>query len=332
MPRNASARFAALLSASLLVAPAAVQAQKALVYCPVGIDASGCNAIVTALNASPSPFPGGVDGGYDGSQGTVDLATADLSGYAVFVVPSLADGAGTQPYGLLRDATIAARLQAAFMGRVAVWSGTPDVGSTNRSAKDGLIRNLASWARPDAAGTHGPGVVALQDNSDDAAARYGWLGSISSMSVSPDTTLQLYSNVQVLTSTGQEILTNSSGLQIGYTNMASFGLISGWHLGIEADATGGQTGSRRPGDDRGRSVRRRIATVTPTGRTIPAGTRSPSPAPDGSRARRSACCSRGRIPRSTRTSLPQPRADADGHILDQTVRHRLARSRRAVHC
>ncbi len=116
MPRNASARFAALLSASLLVAPAAVQAQKALVYCPVGIDASGCNAIVTALNASPSPFPGGVDGGYDGSQGTVDLATADLSGYAVFVVPSLADGAGTQPYGLLRDATIAARLAGGVHG------------------------------------------------------------------------------------------------------------------------------------------------------------------------------------------------------------------------
>ena len=240
MPRNASARFAALLSASLLVAPAAVQAQKALVYCPVGIDASGCNAIVTALNASPSPFPGGVDGGYDGSQGTVDLATADLSGYAVFVVPSLADGAGTQPYGLLRDATIAARLQAAFMGRVAVWSGTPDVGSTNRSAKDGLIRNLASWAKPDAAGTHGPGVVALQDNSDDAAARYGWLGSISSMSVSPDTTFDVYSNVQVLTATGQQILTNSSGLQIGYANMATYGLVAST-TGSSSDATGGRT-------------------------------------------------------------------------------------------
>ena len=80
-------------------------------YCPVGIDASGCNAIVTALDASPSPFPGGADGGYDGSQGTVDLASADLSGYAVFVVPSLADGAGMQPYALLRDATIAARIR-----------------------------------------------------------------------------------------------------------------------------------------------------------------------------------------------------------------------------
>ena len=106
----------------------------------------------------------------------MDLASADLSGYAVFVVPSLADGPDVQPYALLRDATIAGRIQAAFMGRVAVWSGTPDVGSTNRAAKDGLIRNLAAWAKADAAGTHGPGVVALQDNSDDVAARYGWLG------------------------------------------------------------------------------------------------------------------------------------------------------------
>ncbi len=237
MSRNASARFAAILSASLLVAPAAVQAQKALVYCPVGIDASGCNAIVTALNASPTSFPDGVDGGYDGTQGTVDLATADLSGYAVFVVPSLADGAGTQPYALLRDATIAARVQAAFMGRVAVWSGTPDVGSTNRSAKDGLIRNLASWAKPDAAGTHGPGVVALQDNSDDAVARYGWLGSISSMSVSPDTTLELYSNVQVLTSTGRHPHATAA-CRSATRNMASYGLHPGTASGTNDDATG----------------------------------------------------------------------------------------------
>jgi hypothetical protein len=242
MFRNASARFVGILTASLLAAaPTTLQAQKALVYCPVGIDASGCNAIVTALNASPTSFPDGVDGGYDGSQGTVDLATADLSAYAVFVVPSLADGAGTQPYGLLRDATIAARLQAAFMGRVAVWSGTPDVGSTNRSAKDGLIRNLAKWAKPDSAGTHGPGVVVLQDNSDDATARYGWLGSISSMSVAADTTFDVYSNVQVLTTTGQTILTNSGGLQIGYTNMASYGLVRGAGATASDDATGGRT-------------------------------------------------------------------------------------------
>jgi hypothetical protein len=42
-----------------------------------------------------------------------------------------------------------------------VWSGTPDVGSTNRTAKDNLIRNLARWVRPDSVGSHGPGMVAL---------------------------------------------------------------------------------------------------------------------------------------------------------------------------
>ena len=214
-------------------------AQKALVYCPVGIDATGCNTIVAALTANTVLFPDGVDAAYDGTSGTVDLAGADLSAYGVFVVPSLADGPDVQPYALLRDGTVAGRLKAAFMGRVAVWSGTPDVGSTNRSAKDNLLRNLAAWAKPDSAGTHGPGVVALQDNSDDAAGRYGWLSGISQMSVTADNTLDVYSNVQVLTTTGQTILTGSGGLQIGYSNMASFGLVVG--NGASSDATGGRS-------------------------------------------------------------------------------------------
>ena len=240
MSRTLSARLAAVAAALALIAfPSALHAQKALVYCPVGIDATGCNAVVAALVGDAVRFPGGADAGYDGTQGTVDLATADFSAYAVLVVPSLADGAGLQPYSLLRNGTMAGRIQAGFMGRVAVWSGTPDVGSTSRSAKDELIRNLAAWARSDAAGTHGPGVVALQDNSDDAAARYGWLAGISATSVSADTTLEVYSNVQVLTATGQTILTNSSGLQIGYTNMASYGLVAG--SGGANDATGGRT-------------------------------------------------------------------------------------------
>ena len=110
------------------------------------------------------------------------------------------------------------------MGRAAVWSGTPDVGSTNRAVKDELIRNLAAWARSDSAGTHGPGVVALQDNSDDAADRYSWMGAISELSVAGDPTLVVYSNVQALTQTGTTILT-SGGSQIGYANMASFALL-----------------------------------------------------------------------------------------------------------
>jgi hypothetical protein len=236
-----SLRLAAVaLSAASLALPSALHAQKALVYCPVGIDAAGCNTIVAAITADATRFPDGADAAYDGTQGTVDLAAADFSAYAVFVVPSLADGPDAQPYSLLRNGTIAARLQAAFMGRVAVWSGTPDVGSTNRSAKDGLIRNLAGWARADAAGTHGPGVVVLQDNSDDVAARYGWLAGISAVSVAADSTLDVYSNVQVNTAVGRTILTNSSGLQIGYSNMASFGLRS--LGGLTVDATGGTSG------------------------------------------------------------------------------------------
>jgi len=238
MLRTLSLRLAAVAVGVASVAlPSALNAQKALVYCPVGIDAAGCNTIVSAINADATRFPDGADAGYDGTQGTVDLATVDLSGYAVFVVPSLADGPDAQPYGLIRNGTIAGRLQAAFVGRAAVWSGTPDVGSTNRSSKDALIRNLAAWARPDAGGTHGPGVVALQDNSDDQSGRYGWLSAISAMAVSADTTFDVYSNVQVLTSTGQAILTNG-GLQLGYTNMASYGLVAN---GASHDATGART-------------------------------------------------------------------------------------------
>src|SRR5690348_4195116 len=238
MLRTLSLRLAAVATiVASVVAPSALNAQKALVYCPVGIDAGGCTTIVAALNADATRFPDGADAGYDGTQGTLDLATTDFSSYAVFVVPSLADGPDAQPYALLRNGTIAARLQAAFMGRAAVWSGTPDVGTTNRSSKDALIRNLAAWATSDAAGTHGPGVVALQDNSDDESARYGWLSAISAMTVGADTTFDVYSNVQVLTSTGQAILT-SGGLQLGYTNMASYGLVAS---GASQDATGART-------------------------------------------------------------------------------------------
>src|SRR6185436_19358967 len=76
--------------------PATANAQKALVYCPVTIDATGCNAIVSALTGPAYPL--GVDRGYDGTDGTVDLKAVDLISYSVFVVPSLADGAASQPY------------------------------------------------------------------------------------------------------------------------------------------------------------------------------------------------------------------------------------------
>src|SRR5213594_2562728 len=105
---------------------------KALVYCPVGLDTIGCSRIVAALSGSGGPFPGGVDRGYDGTAGTVDLATADLSPYAVFIIPSLADDSASKPYELLRNSRIAYRLSLALEGRLVVWSGTPDQGTQNR--------------------------------------------------------------------------------------------------------------------------------------------------------------------------------------------------------
>jgi hypothetical protein len=103
MSRILNLRLATLAAAAwLALTPVRAEAQKALVYCPVGIDAAGCNTIVAALTANAVLFPDGVDAAYDGTSGTVDLAGGDLSGYAVFVVPSLADGPDVQPYSLLR--------------------------------------------------------------------------------------------------------------------------------------------------------------------------------------------------------------------------------------
>src|SRR5687767_5649225 len=119
-------RFALLTCAVLgvvVTTPTAAHAQKALVYCPVNVDATGCNNIVAALASS---YPLGVDRGHDGSSGTVDLRTVDLFKYSVFVVPSLADGGGLQPYAFLRDPAVVEHLKAALIGRVALWSGSPD--------------------------------------------------------------------------------------------------------------------------------------------------------------------------------------------------------------
>src|SRR5207247_11223712 len=91
--------------------------------------------------------PNGVDRGYDGTPGTVDLATADLSPYAVFIIPSLADDSVSKPYDLLRNSRIAYRLSLALQGRLVVWSGTPDQGTQSGGLEDKLLRNLAVCAR-----------------------------------------------------------------------------------------------------------------------------------------------------------------------------------------
>src|SRR6478672_4514211 len=110
-PLSKLLRAAVMLA--LVFGPRLAEAQKALVYCPVSIDATGCAAIKTALT---STHPGGIDTGFDGTQGTVDLKTVDLFQYSVIVVPSLADDS-TAPYGLLRDTLVASRLKAALLGR-----------------------------------------------------------------------------------------------------------------------------------------------------------------------------------------------------------------------
>src|SRR2546428_14074918 len=174
---------------------------KALVYCPVAIDSAGCDQIVATLSGPDGPFPGGVDRGYDGTAGTVDLATADLSPYAVFIIPSLADDSVSKPYDLLRNSRIAYRLSLALQGRLVVWSGTPDQGTQKRDLKDKLIRNLAVWARgaDSAAAT---GLVVLGDHSEVASQRYAWLAGVAGLAVSPDKVAPVYDSVKTLTATG----------------------------------------------------------------------------------------------------------------------------------
>ena len=180
--RRVAVFAAALLGISSLPIHSA-RAQKALVYCPVGIDVTGCDAIVLALASS---HLAGVDRGYNGTSGTIDLRTADLGAYAVFVVPSLADDAATVPYAFLRDTLVAHRLHDALVGRIALWSGTPDQGTASRAQKDALIQNLASWAEGNFATVNGPGFVALQDNSANMSARYNWLQALVHLQVVAD--------------------------------------------------------------------------------------------------------------------------------------------------
>src|ERR1043166_5430819 len=202
-------RAAFVLSAILgLAMPRALfvtEAPKALVYCPVGIDDAGCNAIVTALsNASYV-----VDRGYDGSGGTVDLKTVDYFAYSVVMVPSLADDGRTTPYAGLRDPHVAPPLKAALIGGIAVYSGTPDAGSANRAEKDALIQNLAAWAGKSYAAAHGPGLVSFIDLSETLAGRYDWLRAMTPLQVASDDSpdaFASYDSVRALTPTGGTIL------------------------------------------------------------------------------------------------------------------------------
>ena len=220
--------------------PATANAQKALVYCPVNVDATGCNAIVTALTGPA--FPLGVDRGYDGTGGTVDLKAVDLFSYAVFVVPSLADGSASQPYAKLRDPEVVEHLKAALIGRIAMWSGTPDQGATNRAMKDALIQNLAGWAAAAYGTAKGPGLVTLLDASASAVTRYDWVRAIAPLAVTADANLLIYNSVRALNPRATAILTSGAG-PIAYTNMATYGFqVPNGAAGVSLDAVG-QTGT-----------------------------------------------------------------------------------------
>jgi len=213
------------------------QAQKALVYCPVGIDATGCNRIVTALQPK---FADGVDRGYDGSAGTLDLKTVDLHHYSVFVVPSLADDSARKPYAVLRAA--AERLHFAINGRVTVYSGAPDQGTSNRADKDALILNLAKWAAAGHTRKVGlVGLVALLDMSQDENARYSWVRSLSLVEVSADAELQSSSDATPVGARSANLL-KVGAKSLAFSNMATSGL----HIGgrsaarTEVGAMGGK--------------------------------------------------------------------------------------------
>src|SRR6266704_5088530 len=207
------------LALGLFVLPGAASAQQALVYCPINLDRTGCDAIVTALSGG-SAYPGGVDRGYDGTGGTVDLRSAELFAYTVFVVPSLADDSTSQPYGLLRDSLVVEHLRAALIGGLAVWSGTPDQGTTNRAEKDKLIQNLAQWAGASYAAAKGPGLVALLDLSQNESARYDWLRAITPTHLTSDLEVVAYDSVRALTPTATAILAAGNG-SLGNASMAA---------------------------------------------------------------------------------------------------------------
>ncbi len=237
----ATAAFAAGLA--LPVSAPAAHGQKALVYCPVGVDATGCDRIVSALQPT---FAGGVDRGYDGSNGTLDLKAIDLNHYSVFVVPSLADDGDKQPYAMLRAA--APRLHLAINGRVAIYSGAPDLGNANRADKDAIIQNLATWA---AAGhtraTSLVGMVALLDLSANSADRYTWVRSVSLADVSADAELQSFGDVTAVSSRSGEALLGGASRR--FSNMASYGLHIGGHAAArtEVGALGVPGGSESSG-------------------------------------------------------------------------------------
>jgi hypothetical protein len=223
-PRCRVATTLAVLSSCLLLS-SALTAQKALVVCPPG-DMAGCDRIaaqaaLTTTSGGAPAFPGGVDKRYTELR---TMPLAQLESYAVIFVPSLANA----PYGLLREEAVRVRLQQVLVGRVAVWSGTPDRGTTSGASagKLTLLRNLGRWS----AGQWGEGsagLVVLQDVSDASpdgtSPRYDWVVGISGAQVAPDLAVRTYDQVEKnAANPAAEPIVGA----LAYTNMASFGLAS----------------------------------------------------------------------------------------------------------
>jgi hypothetical protein len=208
-----------LAALALLAASTHLSAQKALVLCPPA-DASGCERVAQVLagmeGAGGGPlFPEGIDGRFE------DLRTAtpaEMHAYSLVFVPSFANA----PYDLLREAPVRERLGRILTGRVAVWSGTPDRGTTagKSAGKLELIRNLARWA---AAGD-APGLVVLQDFSDPrvdgTSRRYDWIRGVAGIEVAAAPVMRTYRGVKVAEGGGAREIVGD----LAYENMASFGL------------------------------------------------------------------------------------------------------------
>src|SRR5919108_4120421 len=250
--------------AGLMAMPALASAQRPLVYCPVGIDETGCSAVINAL--------GGADRAYDGSMGTVDLRTADLGAYTVLIIPSLADDGSSRPYGLLRDAEVSARLRILLLGRRVFWSGTPDLGSSSRADKDALIQRLAAWAGGNHEVVRAPGLLVLQDRSADAGQRYAWVEPLTGDRIVGDPALRSYSAVRSLTAIGVQIVGGTA-----YPNMASLGFyLPDGAAGLNPDAVGSKGTSfggqvvlmTHPGVNNGTAIIRTDRGDYPPGTTV----------------------------------------------------------------
>ncbi|MEW5928318.1 MAG: Ig-like domain-containing protein [Gemmatimonadota bacterium] len=224
-PSRRATLLAALLSCLLLPAVflAKTTGPKALVVCPP-TDMAGCDRIAAQLalaTSGGSPvFPGGVDKKH------TELRTmpySQLQSYAAVFVPSLANA----PYDLLREDAVKLRLQQVLRGRVAVWSGTPDRGTTSGASagKLTLIQNLGRWAAGQYAVDGSAGLVVLQDFSDNrpdgTSPRYDWVQGISGVVIQPDLAPKTYAQVE--RNAANPAATPIVGT-LSYDNMASFGL------------------------------------------------------------------------------------------------------------